>query len=1097
MSKRPADHGEREHAVSALDTCLLVEAAAGTGKTTLLVDRILALLRAGRARLPEIAAITFTEKAAGELKIRLREMIERGLREAGSEEGGRLRTALFDLDAMTVCTIHSFCGELIRERPVEAGVEPNFAVADELTASRVFRQAWEEWLAEQMAPGNRALGRAIERGLSYEASVYGDSRLTGLARLLTEQRDLVPDMVMDPAWDDARFAEEARKLRLLARELVEMRERSCKDFSDKGAAQIASLGRWAKSLECADLDTLSAWLRHCPKIKTSLGSKDKWETREAAVEMKRLVAELKAGVEAIDLQVGHRVLCDLVAWIEPFLEKYARAKAQRRLLDFQDLLIFARDVLKKSRSARDYFKKAYRYILVDEFQDTDPLQTEIVFFLSERRGEFAGKWDDVNLVPGKLFLVGDPKQSIYGFRRADLDIYGRVKTVMQEQGEVLNLSVNFRTVPEIIGEVNRVFAPLMTGPTAERFEPSHVDLVPYREGGGAGVRFLAPPEGMDVSDLTVEEWRRKESGCIAACIQDLVSRGAKVYDAREGAWRPMRYRDVAVLFRATTGLGSLEDAFRAHEAPYQVAGGKHYYSRFEFRDLLCVLAAVERPYDGLNVCGALRSPFFGYSDEELIRHHAAGGGFNYLEGAPEECGALAEGFETLAELHAMRNAAPFGAVLTELFERTKALQVYAMKPHGEQRVANLLKVLDMGRAMEQAGPTSFGSLVRWLSEMESAEQREGESPVAEADEDFVQLMTFHKAKGLEYPVVFLAHLGARSRRSDYFALDQKARRLDLKLAKGLESAGWRAALAEKQDREEHEMRRLFYVAMTRARDLLILPVSWGADPEHGLLRYLKDIYPYGEAGESPSEQMRIPTESFDIDREAGDKFITRPEPGDSLAEEAKEFLAHRRGWQAALRRRVRALNTGRRIVTPSGLVADASSAVEREGRASGMDIGTLVHAALERVDFREPGDIGAMVETLARYHGLRLSAPEIRTAAHLTRVALALPLLRERAAGASAVYREVPFALVRGDTLCEGRLDLIFIEDDGAVIVDYKTDAVSASETGRRAEHYRPQAELYARAMQALLDVPVKETCFLFITPGVVESVSVGEMRSE
>jgi len=147
MSKRPADHGEREHAVSALDTCLLVEAAAGTGKTTLLVDRILALLRAGRARLPEIAAITFTEKAAGELKIRLREMIERGLREAGSEEGGRLRTALFDLDAMTVCTIHSFCGELIRERPVEAGVEPNFAVADELTASRVFRQAWEEWLA--------------------------------------------------------------------------------------------------------------------------------------------------------------------------------------------------------------------------------------------------------------------------------------------------------------------------------------------------------------------------------------------------------------------------------------------------------------------------------------------------------------------------------------------------------------------------------------------------------------------------------------------------------------------------------------------------------------------------------------------------------------------------------------------------------------------------------------------------------------------------------------------------------------------------------------------------------------------------------------
>ena len=1098
--RQPVDQRQRDRAVNDLDTCFLVEAAAGTGKTTLLVSRIMALLRQGRASLPEIAAITFTEKAAGELKVRLRREIERHLRDDGITDKAPLRNALSDLDAMTVSTIHSFCSELIRERPVEAGVEPNFAMADELAASLIFQETWETWLAEQMVPGNGPLRRAIEYGVSYTDSEQNSSRLFGLASLLNEHHDLLSEMTMTPPWDDARLEDAIGDLRELADKLVEVRDGSCTNPEDKGALQIGKLAAWVNSLEKQDFDGLLNWLRTLPAVRPSFGNKKNWSPVGALKEMKSLAKEFKALCETLSLQAGHRVLCDLVEWITPFLERYAAAKAQRRMLDFQDLLIFARNMLRDDAQARAYFKRAYRYLLVDEFQDTDPLQTEIVFFLAERQGDFAPDWESVRLAPGKLFLVGDPKQSIYGFRRADLDLYGRVRSSLESQGDVLTLSVNFRTVPELIGEVNRVFEPLMTGPVKGRFEPSHVALVPYRHSGGnnAGLRFISPPETMDRSGMKAETWRRKEAGCIAACIQEMVERDVQVYDSDRKAWRPVKYRDMAVIFRATTGLESLEDAMRAHDVPYQVSGGKHYYARQEFQDLLCVLKAVENPCDSLNVVGALRSAFFGHSDEDLLRHFAAGGSFNTLENVPSDCVLLANAFETLRSLHAIRNTSPISFVLTELFVRTQALQIYAMKPHGEQRVANLLKVIEMGRRLADVETASFGSLVRMLAQMEDTGQAEGESPVAEADEDFVQLLTFHKAKGLEYPVIFLANLGSRGSRSDSFVFDRRLHRLDLNLGKGITTAHWEAAIEEKKDREDHEARRLFYVAMTRARDLLVVPAYWWARPGDGLLRYLRAIYPPdAQGGVECDERLRIPTEAFAIDEEAHDHFLVKTVVEDDMPPEATAFWKHRRDWWATLRERAPTLNAGRRIVTASELVgADTHIKKPTASRdeAGGKEIGTLVHDVLEVADFRNPGDLQAPAVALARDRDL--SPADIRSAVELVERALALPLIAERAAKAQEVYREVPFTVEDGGTLLEGRVDLIFLEDDGAVIVDYKTDRISENGIPARVAHYRPQAELYARAMGKVLDLPVKEVAFLFVQPGVAASATIGQRGS-
>ena len=588
-------------------------------------------------------------------------------------------------------------------------------------ASLILEEAWEAWLAEQMSGDSPAVRRAVESGISFEAAGARESPVFSLACELIEQRDAVADGRVETPWTDAQFAAAAEALREPIAELAEARRQDCRRPETDGCAgQIAELEAWVAQTPKAEFDALRAWLADAPAIKANSGQQGNWSSPAVLKTVKAGVGRVKEAIARLSGEADHRILCDLVEWLRPFLDRYRQAKERRRALDFTDLLLKARDMLRDSRAARDSFKRAFRFILVDEFQDTDPLQAEIVFFLSERAGEHAGDWEAVNLVPGKLFIVGDPKQSIYRFRRADLDLYGKVRQAIERQGATPQLSVNFRTVPWITGEVNRIFEPLMRGPAGDRFEPEHVALVPQRPDEGTEPRVLVPlpPKRLAGQTLKAEEWREKESGCIAAFIAELVRSGrfiragkpaapstmlrAALSNVERAVRRPVEHRDIAVLYRSATGLDALEEALRANDVPYQVSGGRYYYARMEFQDLLSTLKAIDNPFDGLSVVGALRSPFFGQSDEDLLRHFGAGGTFNYLARAPEGCGDLAESFDALRDLHERRRRHPASAVLARLFESTRALLIYANKPHGEQRVANLLKLQEIARAMAEA-----------------------------------------------------------------------------------------------------------------------------------------------------------------------------------------------------------------------------------------------------------------------------------------------------------------------------------------------------------------------------------------------------------
>ncbi len=316
------------------------------------------------------------------------------------------------------------------------------------------------------------------------------------------------------------------------------------------------------------------------------------------------------------------------------MRAYVDVKTERSLLDFHDLLILARDMLRDSRAAREFFKARFDYLLVDEFQDTDPLQAEIVFFLGERADSFAATWEEVALEYGKLFIVGDPKQSIYRFRRADLDLYGLVRSKIEGSGECLAIRMNFRSDPAIIDEVNAVFAPWMAGPTATRYEPEYIAMEAWREpqSYGPATTLLPPPAGFDLEQSS-ERLAAAEAACLAEHIAELVSTG-RTSVAGNGAHRPIAYRDIAVLYSTTTHLGALENALRARQIPYQVSGGKDLPKRSEIQAVRTVLAAICNPFDTAAVIGALRSAFFGCSDEELLTHRLDGGRFDYVTETP-------------------------------------------------------------------------------------------------------------------------------------------------------------------------------------------------------------------------------------------------------------------------------------------------------------------------------------------------------------------------------------------------------------------------------------------------------------------------------
>jgi ATP-dependent exoDNAse (exonuclease V) beta subunit len=1179
MTDRQFPDADARRAIGkALDDTLVVEAAAGTGKTTELVRRILSVLSAGRATMTQVVAVTFTEKAAGELKLRLREDLERGRAAAADVEvRERLEQALETLEEAHVNTIHGFCAELLRERPVEARVDPMFTVLTEPQADRLYARAFDSWLQDSLQQPQEGLRRALRR--SGGPSFFGDEpdgpidRLRRAGRTLAESRDY-PRPWARPPFD--RLGEMERSIALLHR----LADLTKEPASPRDPLYIDTDGvrRLSRQIRLEESFAPRAAAHETAEARRDF---DGWEARLAGLTSDRGLRYTKKGsgykfskdvqrsavLAARDAlfeqlqEFKRRADADLAACLQQELAgataRYQELKQTTGALDFADLLSSARDLIKTHAGVRRHLQQKFVRIFVDEFQDTDPVQAEILLLLAADDPD-VNEVDRVRPVPGKLFIVGDPKQAIYRFRGTDVGTYWQVSRQLGERGgRVLNLTTSYRSVPAIQRFVNTAFADAMQG-DSRALQADYVPLAPYRESQGTQPAIVALPvprpygrgRMLKPTGKAIDESLPDAVGAFVAWLVD--ERNGWQVSERDasGAERrvPLQARHIALLFRRFTSFTEdvtrhYVDAIEARGIPHLLVGGKAFHGREEVETIRAALAAIEWPDDELSVFATLKGSLFALDDELLLEFRHRFGPFHPFR-IPKELGGnsgselaltaertghlvpIAQALRLLQQLHRRRNYRPVADTIGRLLDATRAHVGFILRQAGEQALANVLHVAELARQYEAGGGISFRGFIDELRDAAVSTQM-GEAPILEEGSDGVRLMTVHKAKGLEFPVVILADMTCRLSRDD------ASRYLDA--SRGLcavKIGGWaphelHEHEAEEVARDQAEGVRLAYVAATRARDLLVVPALGDGPWEGGWLSPLNQaLYPEltwrrtrAQAPGCPLFRSKDSVLQRPNDEAAGPVTVcpglhsmpgaggysvvwwdpsildlgAKPTFGvrrdDLIVKDVpKHVVADGRGrydrWRLA-REDARSAGAVPSVVTkPVGewlaedgvvpasvavqphmveLVRVGSIAAHDAQRPGGAAFGSLVHGVLADAPLDATrSQLESIAEHQARVLGRGTDAA--RVAAGIAERVLAHEILKRcRAADLRGrCRRETPVSLLIEGVLLEGIVDVAFEEDDGWIVVDYKTDR-ELEAAGE--DRYRRQVAVYASAI--------------------------------
>ena len=1106
-----ADQAVREAAMQDLDTSIFLQAGAGTGKTSVLVGRVVEAVRTGRAELRQIVAITFTEKAAGELRDRVRRELYRSLGAAGEAEAERLRLAIEQADAAHIETIHAFASSLLRERPLEAGLDPGFTVLDAVNEQLAFEQGWQDWLwSEEEGSARPRIERCLRLGL-------GLDRLRDLAFQITEFRDLQARQTAAPV-PPARDV-----LKHLLRETASLRA-TAERVSDSLRQRAQRLVDQLEALRDLPAEALEADLVGLALRSPPLG-RGRGEERVQLLERWKQLEEQHAAYAA---GVRAQALADYVDVAVVFV---AHASEQRRrdgTLTFQDLLIHARDVLQDEPGVRHYFRDRYRFLLVDEFQDTDPLQAEIVLYLAARNDPTG--WRDVDLEPGRLFLVGDPKQSIYRFRRADIDTYAEVEEIFEAaaaedppRARVSVLETNFRSRPELVEWHNQVFGTLIHPDTAfPQAQPEYQPLTPHRQDGGPSVLTLRPNTG--AGWRSVREARKDEARGLARLIASAVGSDEGTIMLREagrpGGQRRPRYKDICLLVRNRTNIEIYTEALEQAGIPFHLDSGRGFFQQQEIRDAAAILTALDDASDEVAVVAALKSAPFAASDLELLdlanAQRAVGGAprFQLVEGVlPNEySGPLREPIERLRALAERKAALPLPAYVDSVLRETYLLEIQLARG-SVARAANLQIIVQRAADFAANEVDSLRPFVRWLGTQSRRDLAEAESPVTEVEDDVVRLLTIHQAKGLEFPVVVLAKMAAAENRDRAIAVvNRDEGRIDFQVGARearFATPGYGAAQARHEVYERAEERRLLYVAATRARDWLVLPVfftdrtpGYHADLAEALPGWMDQSFDVPAPGAitwrveelaATPAQARLPL-SPDVETLWADwqerhaaalvagarapRYVVPSQVGHDRPKEPRETEPPSRSGETEDRDLT---DEDGAALSATGPGDSVYASLERDARRRGI----VLHDALFVADFGDTDLSEWRARRLCRERGLEALADEV--AADL-RHTLGSALLN-RARAAERVERELPLVSVRPDRVSEGYVDLAFYERAGWVLVDYKSDRQPSAAT---IGGYERQVREYASMLRETGE-PVTGAYLLFTREGREQAVPLEE----
>ena len=829
-----------------LGTTLLIEAAAGTGKTSLIAGRVAMLLASG-ADPKHVAAITFTEPAAAELALRIRGTIDAllagkipkvlkpvlpdGLSEA---QRAALIAASQSLDELTATTIHGFCLTIIRSHAVAAGLDPGSKVMDAETADAMFDGVFARWLTERLSGVGDTGADDPVAVLSQDDPLNIADRLRELAILRrkhpTARPLAVPTGRPDIAFVDA-VAEFARWHAASPGDgqtaaIVTDLETLAVFYSDAlvGTPSFAKLWRLASPPRVD-------WMRRYALELKPYRRKTAWKKAHGDQDGERFNAEAEARFDRTDNayrtllgHIGQSLITTTSVALDGMIERYTAQKRAAAVLDFDDLLHHARALVAGREEVRQALGKRYRHIFVDEFQDTDPIQAEILFLIGAEAQP--ATWQQAVLRPGALFLVGDPKQAIYRFRGADIGVYAEARTNVKgpSGGAVVQVTANFRSRRGLIGYYNGCFESVLS----QSEQPGYVALSHTIEDSDDGLPCITKL----TIDLPPGERADALRDAEAAAVADVCARliGAFEVSREDGSRSPLRPGDIALLAPTGADLWRYERALEAKRISVASQAGKTLMLRQETQDVLALLRALADPRDTLAFGALLRGPLVGLTDDELLQITAGlpeGSTFTIRTDPATVAHPLAR--IVLERLQDLRRRAPVTTPLLLLSEAIEQLHVRVVlaarhRNRSSRALANIDALIQTARAYDVAGLQAF---VRDLQHNWDLQTRlpEGRS---DASEDSVELVTMHSAKGLEWPVVIPINTATRFRRADEFVHRRSDDTLHWILG---ETAPPDLAVArEEENRSEARQReRLWYVACTRARDFLIVPCLPSAD----------------------------------------------------------------------------------------------------------------------------------------------------------------------------------------------------------------------------------------------------------------------------
>ncbi|WP_419918275.1 UvrD-helicase domain-containing protein [Candidatus Poriferisocius sp.] len=1132
------DQPDRDAIVAELDSTLFVEAGAGSGKTTELVNRVLALIDSGVA-MENIAAITFTEKAAAELKNRLRQKLS---------ASGEHPEALNHLDGAAITTLHGFALRILSQHAIEAGLPPRI----EVTPNEAFEDRWDEHLHRLLSDPDQQHCLVLARTLNVKPN-----HLRELAQELHSNWDLVAQRMGNepPPSGPMELPNLSGAFKRFSR--VAALQSYCKDPDDTMVAKLSKIAERAELLRQAgdDRDQILQLLFETePKNFTGAGRKANWpdedEGAPSLTEVAHELAQLGEAIEDLRERVADDVIRRLTLVLGAFTLEAAEDRRRQGVLEYHDLLVMARDLLRHPQhgmEVRQALSERYQKLLLDEFQDTDPIQIELVKLIAAPPDDTRG-WPELRDEPGQLFYVGDPKQSIYRFRRADIDLFtqaGRSRTVVCK-----SLTRNFRSSEPVVRWINALFDEFMvsTGIQDSHIQPDYQALEPVRG---------SPPKGPPVSVLDCEhpketnmpELREGEAQQVAQVISAAISQGWSVGDGKDGngrdCWRPARLEDICILLPTRTSLPQLEEALEARNIAYRIEAGSLIWASRIVREVMATVRALADPTDEVSLVNALRSPVFGCGDDDLFDFKVTHEGrWDYTARRPEllaEDHPVGEAMAWLEGLHAQVRWLRPSQLVERLVHERRLLESSCYghrRPRDVWRNLNL--VIDQARQFEESGGRGLREFVAWVDRKIHERARESDVILSETDDDAVRITTIHAAKGREFPIVILSGTHTQRRYVPATVLWPTTGGFEAGFNKSLRTKAFAKHQEYEDQRQRAEQVRLLYVALTRARDHLVVSThrqarSENSNAEPSMAEMVVDNaaelpqalwmaeHPYPD--KSPSAVSKQPRDTSEhrlgehgsrtsfrdwesgrqalLDRAAKPSAtspsqiaragtgelqsqIARADPGELQSQIA-------RADPGELQSQIARADPGGVEPTsksdhPGYLGLDKDKADDgdddqppgRRGRG-GTQVGRAVHGVLQDVELNPDSDrLAPLAKEQARTEGIPQATSTVRS---LAESVLRSDTVKEAAAGAH--WKELFVAAPVEGMVVEGFVDLLYRTGNELVVVDYKTDDIHDDETRQaKIDLYRLQVAAYSLTVEQAVGEPVTRCVLVFARNG-------------